>query len=184
MLRKLREFVECTGTSKAYRDTYLRTPKSRYTGIPVVSRTPGISYFVVTCYFDYNMNSHDVQKTRSQLIWIYNVFNRVYVWFHTGFGLYFWECSGSMLVVECLTRDRGAAGSSLTITEKLLTGTYSFLTGFKSVCMIQHNKSCTEFIYLFFGTSKKFTLWSFSCPWASIKFCYFLTSDPALYMLG
>ena len=32
MLRKLTEFAECTGTSKAYRDTYLRTPKSGYTG--------------------------------------------------------------------------------------------------------------------------------------------------------
>ena len=40
MLRKLTEFAECTGTSKAYRDTYLRTPKSGYTGIPVISRTP------------------------------------------------------------------------------------------------------------------------------------------------
>ena len=40
MLRKLTEFVECTGTSKAYRDAYLRTPKSGYTGIPVISRTP------------------------------------------------------------------------------------------------------------------------------------------------
>ena len=40
MLRKLTEFVECTGTSKAYRDTYLRTPKSRYTGIQLISRTP------------------------------------------------------------------------------------------------------------------------------------------------
>ena len=25
---------------KAYRDTYLRTPKSRYTGLPVISRFP------------------------------------------------------------------------------------------------------------------------------------------------
>ena len=40
MLRKLTEFAECTGTPKAYRDTYLRTPKSGYTGIPVISRTP------------------------------------------------------------------------------------------------------------------------------------------------
>ena len=32
MLRKLTECVECTGMSKAYRGTYLRTPKSRYTG--------------------------------------------------------------------------------------------------------------------------------------------------------
>ena len=40
MLRNLTKFVECTGASKAYRDTYLRTPKSRYTGIPVISRTP------------------------------------------------------------------------------------------------------------------------------------------------
>ena len=40
MLRKLTEFAECTGTAKAYRDTYLRTPKSGYTGIPVISRTP------------------------------------------------------------------------------------------------------------------------------------------------
>ena len=39
MLRKLMEFAECTGTSKAYHDTYLRTPKSGYTGIPVISRT-------------------------------------------------------------------------------------------------------------------------------------------------
>ena len=42
MLRKLTEFAEWTGTSKAYRDTYLRTPKSGYTGIPVISRTPTI----------------------------------------------------------------------------------------------------------------------------------------------
>ena len=40
MLRKLTEFAECTGTSKAYRDTYLGTPKSGYTGIPVILRTP------------------------------------------------------------------------------------------------------------------------------------------------
>ena len=32
MLRKLTEFAECTSTPKAYRDTYLRTPKSGYTG--------------------------------------------------------------------------------------------------------------------------------------------------------
>ena len=44
MLRKLTEFAECTGTSKAYRDTYLRTPKSGYTGIPVISRTPRAEY--------------------------------------------------------------------------------------------------------------------------------------------
>ena len=52
MLRKLTEFVECTGTSKAYRDTYLRTPKSRYTGIPVISRTPNTGYtmFVKSCF--------------------------------------------------------------------------------------------------------------------------------------
>ena len=48
MLRKLTEFAECTGTSKAYRDTYLRTPKSGYTGIPVISRTPTMR-FVVIC---------------------------------------------------------------------------------------------------------------------------------------
>ena len=43
MLRKLTEFAESTGASKAYRDTYLRTPKSGYTGIPVISRTPSES---------------------------------------------------------------------------------------------------------------------------------------------
>ena len=43
MLRKLTEFAECTGTAKAYRDTYLRTPKSGYTGLPVISRTPNIN---------------------------------------------------------------------------------------------------------------------------------------------
>ena len=45
MLRKLTEFAECTGTSKTYRDTYLRTPKSGYTGIPVISRTPSKQVF-------------------------------------------------------------------------------------------------------------------------------------------
>ena len=37
---KFTEFAEYTGTSKSYRDTYLRTPKSGYTGLPVISRTP------------------------------------------------------------------------------------------------------------------------------------------------
>ena len=37
---KLTEFAECTSISKAYRDMYLRTPKWRYTGILVISRTP------------------------------------------------------------------------------------------------------------------------------------------------
>ena len=35
-----------TGMPKAYRDTYLRTPKSRYTGIPVILRTPNYQFLL------------------------------------------------------------------------------------------------------------------------------------------
>ena len=31
---------------KAYRDTYLRTPKSRYTGIPVILHTPNYQFLL------------------------------------------------------------------------------------------------------------------------------------------
>ena len=52
MLGKLMEIVEWTDTSKAYRDTYLRTPKSRYTGIPVISRTPNTYTLIIFICLD------------------------------------------------------------------------------------------------------------------------------------